>query len=144
MSADLDTRLFARTIEDENGCWLWQGGKNTEGYGYIRVGGRQISVHRAAYLDRVGPIPAGLELDHLCRVRHCCNPAHLEPVTGRENLHRSPVTLARLNAVKTHCPQGHPLSGENLAISCGRRVCRVCNNAKAARYRERRRAACAA
>ena len=141
MSADLGTRLYARLIVDEaSGCWLWPGAKNSLGYGYIRVRGRQSRVHRVVYEDRIGPIPDGLELDHLCRVRHCCNPDHLEPVTGRENLHRSPSTLARLNADKTHCPAGHPYSGRNLRISAvGKRECRACCNESAARYRERRR-----
>jgi hypothetical protein len=68
-----------------------------------------------------------LQIDHLCRVRHCVNPAHMEPVTPRENILRSPVALAAINARKTHCPQGHPLSGANLyRTPQGFRACREC------------------
>lgn len=78
-----------------SGCWLWTGSCLPTGYGQVgcRVGGKTYvsSAHRVAYRFVVGPIPAGLQLDHLCRVRRCVNPAHLEPVTPRENVRRSPI-----------------------------------------------------
>lgn len=74
-------------------CWEWTGGRDGNGYGRIRVGGRQQGAHRISYELFVGPVPTGLELDHLCRLRHCVNPGHLEPVTHAENMRRG--ALAR-------------------------------------------------
>lgn len=116
---------------DENGCWLWTGRKNNVGYGSMTMqtpeGPRARGVHRVAYEHYVGPIPAGKQIDHLCRVRLCFNPEHLEPVTPRENVMRSPVALAALNAAKTHCPQGHAYTPENTYHQkAGGRLCRTC------------------
>lgn len=78
---------------DERGCWRWQGQKNRFGYGQlnVEVGGKRMCLrtHRVSYEAYVGPIPDGLEIDHLCRVRDCANPEHLEPVTRSENVRRS-------------------------------------------------------
>lgn len=85
----VEGRLLARLKRDESsGCLLWTGSIPPEGYVQVRVGGRRTGIHRFMYEQRVGPIPAGLHLDHLCRVRHCAEPAHLEPVTPRENMMR--------------------------------------------------------
>lgn len=81
--------------------------------------------HRVYYEARFGPIPAGLQLDHLCRNRGCVNPDHLEPVTCRENLMRG-HTVAAANAKKTHCNAGHALAGDNLRVWKGKRYCIVC------------------
>ena len=75
-------------VDEETGCHRWTGAHNSTGYGYVKVDGRQVSVHSVAYELFVGPIPEGLELDHLCRVRDCANPEHLEAVTRAENLRR--------------------------------------------------------
>jgi len=92
--------------------------------------------HRVLYEWTVGPVPAGLELDHLCRVRRCVRPSHLEPVSRRENLLRG-VTIPAAHVAKTHCPAGHPYVGANLELRPrGYRVCRTCH-----RERSRRRAA---
>lgn len=109
-----------------DGCWLWTGSKNRGGYGTITVNGHTRAVHRVAYELLVGPIPDGLQLDHLCRVRHCVNPAHLEPVTQRENILRG-QGLAAANAAKTHCLRGHPFDGSNTYVWRGKRFCRACN-----------------
>lgn len=96
-------------------CWEWLGYK-WEGYGHIQWGdkGQQIRTHRLTYLLLVGPIPAGLVLDHLCRNRACCNPAHLEPVTKGENTRRGDTwSSGKINRAKTHCPQGHLYSKDN-------------------------------
>lgn len=88
------------------------------------------SVHTVAYELLVGPIPKGLEPDHLCRVRACVRPSHIEPVTPRENVRRGTSPVA-MNAAKTHCPKGHPYAGTNLVLR-GKlkrnRVCRICCN----------------
>lgn len=79
-----------RYIVDDNGCWIWQGAKTHGGYGVVGVPGcrKNAVAHRVMYEREVGPIPGGLDLDHLCRVRHCINPDHLEPVTRRVNIER--------------------------------------------------------
>jgi transcriptional regulator with XRE-family HTH domain len=88
--APLSQRLAEKTEISEDGCWIWRGRINQAGYGEIKVpGGRRLKAHRATYEHHVGPIPDGLDLDHLCRVRPCVNPAHMEPVTRRENIQRS-------------------------------------------------------
>lgn len=142
----LEDRLDAMTCYEPNtGCWLWTGGLHTTGYAKIRVHGRRRFAHIVTYELEVGPIPDGKELDHLCRVRHCRSPYHLEPVTHWENSLRGQGACAR-NARKAHCPQGHPYSPSNTIYERGGRVrrCRICRRAQLARaeiqYRARRRA----
>ena len=100
-------------------CHLWTASCFQNGYGKFFVGSRSDDTRRMRYAHQVGyelargPIPPGLEPDHLCRVRRCVNDAHLEPVTHAENLRRG-EGFAGVNAAKTHCPQEHPYSGENL------------------------------
>jgi hypothetical protein len=112
----------------ETPCWIWQGAKNLAGYGRIYTGsclgwGPISQVHRFTYVMVNGPILPGLEIDHLCRVRACCNPEHLEAVTRKENLHRG-----LQGVLKTNCPQGHPYNEANTMYkSNGWRVCRECN-----------------
>lgn len=83
---------------------------------------KDAGAHRVAYEEIMGPVPEGLELDHLCRTRSCVNPSHLEPVTHRENMNRGDVATRR----KTHCPKGHPYDEENTGIYNGYRNCRAC------------------
>lgn len=71
------------------GCWLWLGSRTEKGYGRIRFRGEWWSAHRLSYEQHVGPIPEGMQLDHLCEHPRCINPAHLEPVTGLENMRRA-------------------------------------------------------
>ena len=123
----MKNRLEAASIPEPNsGCWLWLKGANTAGYGYIKVEGKQRRAHIVCYEENVGPVPAGLVLDHKCRVKSCINPAHLEPVTDRENILRG-EGLAAKNAAKLTCLRGHDLIGENMFIdSAGKRQCRIC------------------
>ncbi|TDD77726.1 HNH endonuclease [Actinomadura rubrisoli] len=94
---------------------------------------KNVVVHRFVYESLVGPIPEGLVLDHLCRVRACCNPAHLEPVTDRVNILRG-ASITAANARKTHCDHGHEFTSQNTYRHRGRRLCRACNRDAVARY----------
>lgn len=125
---------------DLGGCWVWLAHKNNNGYGYIWTKGERVEAHRVSYELHKGPIPEGLEIDHLCRVRHCVNPEHLEAVTERENKLRSGGMASR-NAAKTHCPQGHPYSAWNTKDDAGSRRCRTCKNARQRAYVAARKAA---
>jgi hypothetical protein len=119
----------ARKIEvDDRGCWLWCGAIDRYGYGVVRLGPETAGAHRATYELLIGPIPDGLQIDHLCRVRRCVNPQHLETVTQRENLHRGDTVNVRY-ASRTHCPKGHPFDEANTYVrSTGARRCRACMN----------------
>lgn len=116
--------------------------RNPQGYGNVRYDGRSTSAHRLVYTLLVGPIPAGLELDHTCGNRRCVRPDHLEPVTHAENVRRGrlgAVTAARQRA-KTHCPYGHRYSPENTRVgSNGSRNCRTCERDRMRRIRASRR-----
>jgi hypothetical protein len=133
-------RFWSKVAAASNGCWLWTGSRYSNGYGYFWLRrGRSALAHRVAYELAAGPIDEGMELDHLCRVRHCVNPAHLEAVTHRVNDLRG-VGVSAINAAKTHCPAGHPLSGDNLYVARGKRQCRTCRRRHAQRSDARRRA----
>ena len=119
--------LFWTKVQETATCWFWMGYKSTRGYGRFWDGGRTVQAHRFAYETRVGPIPEGLQLDHLCRVRACVNPDHLEPVTNRENILRG-KTLPAANASKTACLRGHTYTRESTYIRAnGDRECRRCD-----------------
>lgn len=126
---------FEKNVERTATCWLWKGALYL-GYGRIKVGRSQtFMAHRWSYEHFVGPIPEGKQLDHLCRVRHCVNPAHLEPVTIAENVLRGEGPFAQ-NARKTHCKHGHPIDGTQKSG----RECRTCRRAIGARHDLKRRA----
>lgn len=110
-------------IRRDGDCWLWTGPQTWNGY---PKWGDGSGAHRRIYELLVGPIPVGLDLDHLCRVRHCVNPEHLEPVTRRENLLRGDTVPAR-RAAMTHCAYGHEFTEENTRWYRGMRYCRACN-----------------
>jgi len=114
-------------VNPETNCWEWTKSKfSSTGYGRISVRVKSRCAHVISYKLFIGEIPKGLELDHLCRVRHCVNPAHLEPVTRKENMIRG-KNPASQNYHKTACIRGHAFSKENLIIdSKGYRQCRTC------------------
>jgi len=87
-------RFLAKVDLDPSGCWLWTSALDTAGYGRFYLNGRLVAAHGLAYDMFVGPVGEGLELDHLCRVRNCVNPRHLEPVTHRENILRGETFMA--------------------------------------------------
>ena len=120
---------------DVNDCIEWDRATNGRGYGRAYVPGQGMQyVHRLAYAEVHGPIPNDLEIDHLCRNRACFNVDHLEAVTHRVNSERGPATH---NLDKTHCPAGHPYSGDNLRMEGTRRRCRTCHLDATRRHRAR-------
>lgn len=124
----IDRFLEKFTEDPKTGCWRWTAYIKPNGYAYFGLGREEGAVyaHRWAYEYFVGPIPSGMDLDHLCRVRHCVNPAHLEPVPRRTNLLRGKTAPAE-NVAKTHCPHGHEYSPENTYVdSVGSRHCKAC------------------
>ena len=136
--ANTEVRFWSNVDRQEGGCWPWLAGQYHNGYGRFWDGQRQVRAHRYAYELLVGPIPDGLQIDHLCRVRNCVNPDHLESVTARDNVLRGKGRCA-INARKTHCKYGHEFSAENTGHrSDGRaRWCRTCQKEWMRRYRER-------
>jgi hypothetical protein len=130
----LSERLRADCVRDPaTGCLLWMGYRNVAGYGRVSHGGQKnLSVHRLAYRLWVGELPTELHVDHLCRVRNCVEPTHMQAVEPREN-------VRLVNARKTTCKRGHPLSGDNLYINAasGSRVCRTCMKEHRERYAAR-------
>lgn len=119
----LPERIKGKITKTET-CWLWVGERTTKGYGRIHLENRSSPAHRYVYELLVGEIPAGLQLDHLCRVRNCVNPKHLEAVTAQENILRG-TGVAAINASKTHCVRGHPFSGDNLVYKYSKRMKRT-------------------
>lgn len=115
MRGVLTLRILSRMEpEPTSGCWLWVGAIGGRGnYAHLRVGSKVRAAHRISYMLFRGPIPAGTELDHICRVTTCINPAHLEPVTHRENMLRGRSNVAARNATRTTCPRGHPYDRES-------------------------------
>lgn len=148
-----DLRLMAkvdRRSDDE--CWPWLAAKHPSGHGRFKgPDGRPESAHLSVYRHLVGEIPEATELDHLCHTRDtscaggptcphraCVNPAHMEPVTKRDNLLRG-RSFSADNARKTHCPKGHPLAGDNLVRSqLPWRACKTCKYAANAARAKRR------
>lgn len=134
----LADRLWSRVVKHPGGCWEWTGGANERdgSYGRIHHGSDQPKkrylVHRLAYELLVGPIPAGMTLDHLCRNSRCVNPDHLEPVTLAENSSRG--------IKKVLCSKGHAFTTENTYWYHGRRVCRTCSNRRWREYHARKQA----
>lgn len=141
IAAKLDLKLmesrsllerFRERVKQGNAddCWPWAGTLRKDGYGVLSECGHQgrlVRVHRLAYELEIGPIPAGLTIDHLCRNRRCCNPAHMEAVSIRENVLRG-ESLRAQEARQTHCLRGYELAGENIYQRKDRtgRYCRIC------------------
>ena len=118
-------RFMSHVAVLPNGCWLWTGSLSKGGYGRFQLNGNQIRNPRAAWLVQRGPIPEGLEPDHLCRFRPCVNCDHMELVTHRINCQRG--NAGKHLRERTHCPKGHPYSGDNLKVkTTGARKCREC------------------
>lgn len=122
----LPLTFWSKVTVGDGGCWLWTGG-TIRGYGQYFYGNRTRRAHRVSYEALVGPITSET-LDHLCRVRCCVNPGHLEQVSNRENVLRG-NSIPGINSRKTACPRGHKYEGENLLLYRGFRYCRACRAA---------------
>lgn len=122
--------LKSKIIIDKAGCWIWQGYISKSGYGQISIKKKSYKAHRLSYQEFKGSIPAGLEIDHLCRVRNCINPGHLEAVTKKENILRG-TSFAATNAKKATCPLGHTYDHKTVSG----RVCSTCVKKKSATWR---------
>jgi len=139
LTRTLAERFFGRILPHPvTGCWNWLGGK-TNGYGSFWADGEMTNAHRFSYIVFVGDIPAGHDVDHLCRNRGCCNPEHLEAVTRKVNMARGelrpPSGAKSKNGKKTTCPRGHPYDGANKWS----RTCSICQKTRNdLRYRGRR------
>lgn len=116
---------FWSHVDKSGACWIWTAGKNQDGYGQFWADGHTCRAHRWIY-EQVFGVVGELVTDHLCRNRSCVNPEHIELVTSAENTRRGLGGI--FNASKSHCPKGHPYSGDNLIIVRGGRQCRECKN----------------
>lgn len=131
-------RFVSPQSNDE--CWIWNGGLNNYGYGLLsglkaKNHSYAVLAHRVGYELLIGPIPDGLEIDHLCRTRSCVNPEHLDTVTSRVNTLRGDSFAAR-NARKIRCVHGHLFDKANTGMrATGKRACRTCARAATAKYR---------
>lgn len=128
-----EERFWLR-VEKTDSCWLWRDPSSPALYGRFKVADHSVGAHRFAYELLVGPIPEGMEIDHLCGIRNCVNPKHLEPVSGRVNKLRG-KTVNALNAGKTHCVNGHLFDAANTLVrASGGRSCRACHRMTQRRY----------
>ena len=126
------------------GCWMYNGSINTQGYAQLEqrqsTGYRKVyRIHRVAYEIKYGEIPSSLELDHLCRVRSCVNPKHLEAVSHKVNMQRGIAGIINgfRQLAKTHCKHGHEYSGNNFSITVkGHRRCRICEREQTKKRRQ--------
>ena len=141
MRGTIEERFWAKVHKTPT-CWLWTAYTNIGGYGQLYQGPQSpIAVaHRFAYELLRGNIPEGLTLDHLCRVRNCVNPDHLEPVTLAENTLRG-IGPTATNARKEQCKRGHPLSAYNSQPNQHLRRCRECAKLHRVAYSTKRREA---
>jgi hypothetical protein len=131
----LEARFWSKVkVSTRNACWQWQGSTGSHGYGQIWCPEVQVCrlAHRVAYELVIGAIPKGLTIDHLCGVKTCANPYHMEPVSQGENTKRA---LAK----KTHCPFGHPLDGTKQHRGYLVRYCMECDRERHRRTTWRRR-----
>ena len=120
------------TIDNETKCWIWKASLYASGYGQIKIKGKSYPAHRASYSQFIGEIPPFHHIDHLCRVRKCVNPEHLEPVTPAENVRRA--CLARNALHGNACRHGHV--GAFGKDSRGHRYCLRCHRASVVKYKK--------
>ena len=136
MGTSVHYRFWSKVEEMPDGCWLWTGIIHYTGYGKFKAGGKTVLAHRFAWEQIKGELPpfkpGGLQLDHLCHVRHCVNPAHLELVTAKENQRRGLGPGRRVM-----CPAGHEYTPANTYLKYNSwRICKMCKAAEKVKYRQ--------
>lgn len=131
-------RFWDKVEVQPNGCWLWKGTKDKDGYGKFTIKYVTIRSHRFAYEVNKGQIPEGMQIDHLCRNHDCVNPDHMEVVSPRENTLRGDG-LAAVNSKKTHCPKGHEYTSNNTYFWKGERYCKECVRTSSREYQRQKR-----
>lgn len=149
MSREQKTAIvrFMEKVNVTDGCWEWTAGTNRPRgrvgcYGMFfeiaaRKTAKQVTAHRFAYQQFVGPIPVGYEIDHLCKNTLCVNPAHLEAVTHQVNVLRS-NSFSAIHARKTACPKGHLYDAANTYVAPGgARQCKACRRFQVRRWQEK-------
>lgn len=150
MKLELALKKLWERVEPTGFCWLWTGGDSGNGYGRLRWQGKRAGAHRVVYEVLVGPIPEGLQLDHLCRVTMCVNPDHLEPVTLKVNQERKKAkwakpkepSQAQLRWAKGECRNGHVLAQVGILeykrpSGSIRKQCRACQHDVQERWRRK-------
>ncbi len=123
--------VFKLVQGEQSECWTWQSSMLPKGYGTTKYKGKGIAAYKLAYMLSIGPVPDGLELDHLCRTRRCVRPDHLEPITHLENIRRGICA----NREKATCLKGHPF---DVIRKSGKRDCSVCHKALVRAYHLRK------
>lgn len=122
--------VFWSRVSKTESCWNWLAGKFHNGYGYFWTDGKLIRAHRLSYELVNGSLPEDRELHHTCENKGCVNPNHLIVIS--KEAHAALSDKAAENRHKTHCPKGHPLSGDNLVQyelkKFGHRVCKKCKS----------------
>ncbi len=137
MTKSIQQRLEEKFIPvTESGCWIWVGASVEAGYGVIRIDGKNRRAHRISYECYVGEIPEGLIIRHKCDVVSCINPDHLELGTQTDNVADRDKRGRHGNNKITHCPKGHPYSGDNLYMNGKRRCCVICSRAATKEWRK--------
>lgn len=125
----IEERFMRYVQKAASGCWEWTGRLQKNGYSTFYCNGKIVRGHRWSYEHFIAPIPQGKEIDHLCRNRKCVNPAHLEPVTRKEN---------RRRAMRSHCVNGHAFTPENIYMHDGKRYCREYRRIRVRAYQRRK------
>jgi hypothetical protein len=131
-------QLLTRLDRESSSCWLWKGKVRADGYVQTTLNGRDVLIHRLLYTYYRGDIPEGIFPDHTCKIRHCANPWHLDPVTIAVNIRRADRTNVAKRLTKDFCHLGHPLTESNLYWMMfkgkPRRHCKTCHKAAQSKY----------
>lgn len=136
----MNVQRFWSKVYKTDGCWLWLGYVQPNGYAQFRVGKKRQYVHRVAYELVKGSIPDGLQIDHLCAVRKCVNPDHLEAVTPLVNNLRCGCyeSAAKIKRAATTCHKGHTFTPDNTMLNeKGHRSCKTCHREKSRKSMEK-------